>query len=114
MIGSGVTSETIRLKAVRDLTEQDMEDIRVALLEMPDRLNRPWGTKAPLIAALRQELVQIRAEAPTLEDYAECAVYFATYKTKAWFVMWADEMGAGCSVSIPETGNRGHVRANNG
>lgn len=86
-IGDGVTAETIRLKSLDEFTLDELQEVGRALLDMPERLNQVWGTKAALIRALRERLVELKAQAPPISDHQARAAYFATRKTEAWFVL---------------------------
>jgi len=88
-IGDGVTAETIRLQSLDEFTLNELQEVGRALLEMPERLNQVWGTKAPLIRALREKLIELRAQAPDSSDHQARTAYFATRKTEAWFVLTA-------------------------
>ena len=88
-IGDGVTAETIRLKSLDEFTLDELQEVGRALLDMPERLNRIWGTKAALIRALRERLIELKAKAPPPSDHQGRAAYFATRKTEAWFVLTA-------------------------
>lgn len=88
-VGDGITAETRRRTSLDEFTLDEMREIGQALLDMPERLNKVWGTKAPLIQALRARLVELKAQAPDLTDYEASAAFFAARKTEAWFVLTA-------------------------
>lgn len=87
MVGDGITARTIRLKGVEDFSLQDWSDLKSALVAIPTVYESPWGTSAPLIAAMRGRLAKIRSKAPEPSDHRAIAEYFAYRETEAWFVL---------------------------
>jgi hypothetical protein len=86
-VGDGITARTIRLKDVEDFSLDEWADLKSTLVSLPEVYQSAWGPNAPLIANIREWLVEVRSKAPEPSDHRALAEYFAYRETEAWFVL---------------------------